>query len=75
MISPTNKWSDRDCQSKPSDLLCCLIGNHIRNWDSILSMAKFAYHNSINRTTGMSPFEIVTGYNARTPIDLISLYL
>ena len=55
------------------DLLHCLVGDHTRNWDSILSMAEFAYNNSINRTTRMSPFEIVTGYNPRTPIDLIPL--
>ena len=54
-------------------LLRCLAGEHINNWDQILSMAKLAYNNSVNRSTGRSPFEIVTGLLPRKPIDLIPL--
>lgn len=36
-------------------------------------MAQFAYNNSVNRSIGMSPFEVVSGYKPRTPIDLIPL--
>lgn len=53
----------------------CLVGDHTKNWDSILSMAGFAYNNLINRMIGMSLFEIVTGYNPRTPIDPIPLLI
>ncbi|KAH7533662.1 hypothetical protein FEM48_Zijuj04G0155400 [Ziziphus jujuba var. spinosa] len=38
-------------------------------------MAEFAYNSSINRSTGRSPFEIVTGMLPRKPIDLVPLPL
>ena len=34
-------------------------------------MAKFAYNSSVNRTTCLSPFEIVTDFKLRQPIDLV----
>lgn len=54
-------------------LLRCLIGDHLRSWDGIISTAEFVYNSSVNKTTGMSPFEIVTGYRSTAPIDLISM--
>ncbi|XP_071909815.1 uncharacterized protein [Coffea arabica] len=36
-------------------------------------MAEFAYNSSVNRLTGYSPFEAVTGNNPRKPIDLLPL--
>jgi len=36
-------------------------------------MAEFAYNSSVNRTTCFSPFEIVTGFRPRQPIDLVPL--
>ena len=47
------------------NLLRYLVGEHARNWDSILPIAQFAYNNSVNRTIGMSPFEVVHGYKVR----------
>ena len=47
------------------NLLRCLVGKHINNWDTILPQAEFAYNSLVNRTTGMSPFEIVIGYNPK----------
>ena len=35
--------------------------------------AEFSYNNSINRSTGKSPFQIVNDYSPRTPIDLVPL--
>ncbi|PKA61678.1 putative mitochondrial protein [Apostasia shenzhenica] len=55
------------------DLLRCLVGDHTSSWDLVLLMAEFAYNSSVNRSTGMSPFMIVTGYEPRKPIDLIEL--
>uniref|UniRef100_A0A2N9IHN7 Integrase catalytic domain-containing protein n=1 Tax=Fagus sylvatica TaxID=28930 RepID=A0A2N9IHN7_FAGSY len=55
------------------NLLRCLVGDHARTWDSILPIAQFAYNNSINRTIGMSPFEVVHGYKARKPLDLFPM--
>ena len=49
------------------------MGEHARTWDSILQIAQFAYNNSVNRTIGMSPFEVVHGYKARKPLDLLPM--
>ena len=36
----------------------------------VLVQAEFAYNNSINRSTGKTPFEIVTGMHPRGLSDL-----
>jgi hypothetical protein len=56
-------------------LLRCLIDDHATSWDLILLQVKFAYNNSVNRTTGSSPFQLVYGMTPRTPLDIISLPL
>ena len=38
-------------------------------WDEVLSVTEFAYNSSINRSTGLSPFQVVTWYRPRKPID------
>ena len=55
------------------NLLRCLMGDSPGNWDLVLPQAEFAYNNSTNRSTGMSPFEIVHGYKLRKPSNLIPL--
>ena len=55
------------------NLLRCLVGEHPKNLDLILPQAEFAYNNSVNRSIGMSPFEVVHGYKPRKPTDLIPL--
>ena len=55
------------------NLLRCLIRESLENWDLLLPHAKFAYNNSVNRSTGKSPFEIALGYKPRRPVDLIPL--
>ena len=54
-------------------MLRCLVRVKQGVWDFILSTAKFAYNNSINRSTYKSPFQIVNGYSPRTPINLVPL--
>lgn len=54
-------------------LLRCLVSENLKAWDSVLSTAEFAYNNSVNRTTDMNPFEIVTSYIPRTPINFIPM--
>jgi hypothetical protein len=55
------------------NLLRCLVSDHNRNWDLILPTTQFAYNSSINRSIGMSPFEVVHGYKPRKPLDLLSM--
>ena len=55
------------------NLLRTLVGEHLRDWDLKLSTAKFAYNNSINRTIGLSPAEVVYGFKSKQPIDLIPM--
>jgi hypothetical protein len=57
------------------NLLRCLVQDHTPTWDLLLPQAEFAYNNSVNRSTGRSPFEVVTGTTPRTPVDLLSLPL
>jgi len=38
-----------------------------------LPMAEFAYNGYVNRSTGLSPFEIVTEFKRRQPINLIPM--
>src|SRR4051812_30294515 len=54
-------------------LLRSFIGKSIRQWDLLLPQVEFAYNNSINRTTGCSPFEIVYGVMPTTPLDLVPI--
>lgn len=53
-------------------LLRCLVSENLKAWDIVLFTAGLAYNNSVNRTTGLSQFEI--GYKLRAPIDLISMF-
>ena len=55
------------------NLLRCLMGKANRNWDSILPVAQLAYNNSVNRSIGASPFEVVHGYTPRKPLDLLPM--
>jgi hypothetical protein len=42
-------------------LLRSLVTEHHSQWDHILSHAEFSYNDSLNRSTGKSPFQIVYG--------------
>ena len=52
------------------NLLRCLVGDKPKGWDLILPQEEFAYNNSINRSTGRSPFQIVYGSSPRTTLEL-----
>ena len=54
-------------------LLHCLVSEHTRNWNLILPHAEFAYNDSVNRSTGLSPFKIVTSRRPRKPVDLVPM--
>ena len=55
------------------NLLHCIVCDHLTTWDQVLPMAEFTYNNLINRSTGISPFEAVTGTRPRLPVDFVSL--
>jgi len=44
------------------------VGECLTAWDTVLPVAEFTYNSSINKSTGLSPFEIVD-----QPIDLLPL--
>lgn len=55
------------------NLLRCLAKDNIRQWDLALPQAKFAYNNTVNRSTGKSPFHTVYGRNPNHVLDLVDI--
>jgi hypothetical protein len=47
------------------DLLRILVTEHHSQWDQILAQSEYAYNDSLNISTGKSPFQIVYGMNTR----------
>jgi antitoxin component of RelBE/YafQ-DinJ toxin-antitoxin module len=50
--------------------LCTFINGSQDNWDDLLPMAEFAINSSVNISTGVTPFKMIYGKDARLPIDL-----
>jgi len=53
-------------------LTAILKGNH-KTWDEYLPHIEFAYNRVVHKTTQLSPFEVVYGFNPLSPKDLIPL--
>jgi len=53
-------------------LKAVLKGNY-KSWDEYLPHIEFAYNRVVHRTTKLSPFEVVYGFNPLTPLDLLPL--
>ncbi|XP_022896340.1 uncharacterized protein LOC111410306 [Olea europaea var. sylvestris] len=53
------------------NLLQSLVKKNLENWDSIPPTVHIAYNNSMNRSLGLNPFEVVYSYKSRRPLDLI----
>ena len=49
-----------------------LKGNH-KSWDQYLPHIEFEYNRVVHKTTKISPFEVVYGFNPLTPLNLIPL--
>jgi hypothetical protein len=47
------------------DLLRSVVTEHHSSWDNILPQADFAYNDSVNRSIGQSPFQVVYGMQPR----------
>jgi len=56
-----------------SQLLLVVIQKNLKSWEECLPFVEFAYNRTVHLTTGFSPFEIVYGFNSRTPMNLIPL--
>lgn len=56
--------------SSLGNLLRSLFEDHRGSWDKKLCQAKFAFNHYVNRSMGLSPFQIVYGFNPRAPVDL-----
>jgi hypothetical protein len=55
------------------NILRSLVGGNPRQWDRVLAQAEFAYNDSPNRSTGMSPFQILYGMHPRGVSELQDL--
>jgi hypothetical protein len=55
------------------DLLRSLVTEHHNQWDHILPQMEFIYNDSLNRSTGQSPFQIVYGMQPRGVSELKDL--
>ena len=51
------------------NLVLCGYWNHIK----YLPHIEFAYNRVVHKTTNISPFEVVYGFNPLTPLDLLPL--
>jgi hypothetical protein len=51
-------------------LVRSLVTEHHSQWDHILPKAEFSYNDSLNRSTGKSPFQIVYGMQPRGVYEL-----
>jgi hypothetical protein len=55
------------------DFLRSLVTEHHSSWDNIFPQAEFAYNNSVNRSTGKSPFQVLYGTQPRGVSELREL--
>ena len=54
-------------------MLRSMIGENPKQWDKVLSQAEFAYNDSPNRSTRMSPFQILYGMHPREVCEICEL--
>ena len=55
------------------NLLRCLTKEYGQQWDQLIGQAEYAYNDTVNRSTGKSPFEIVYGLHPRGVYELRDL--
>ncbi|GJU33492.1 putative reverse transcriptase domain-containing protein [Tanacetum coccineum] len=54
------------------NLLRCLVGDHVKEWDQKLCQSEFSHNHAVNRSTGFSPFQVVYSAQPRGPLDLMT---
>eukprot|EP00794_Sanderia_malayensis_P021472 gene21472-biopygen4070 len=52
------------------DMLASIASAHKDDWDIWVSLVAYAYNTSVHESTGFSPYELVFGREARTPLEL-----
>ncbi|KAI0529675.1 hypothetical protein KFK09_002229 [Dendrobium nobile] len=55
------------------NMLRCVVQEHPKLWDELLSQAEFAYNSMTNRSTGRSPFSVVYTKEPNHTVDLAVL--
>ena len=56
-----------------STMLRAIMRGRHKSWDEYLPHIEFAYNRVVHKTTNISPFEVVYGFNPLTPLDLLLL--
>jgi hypothetical protein len=72
---PQSYWQIEVTYRSLGNLIRSSVGNNHKQWEQVLSHAKFAYNWSRNMSMKMSPFEIVNGQNPNSILNLIPLPL
>ena len=54
-------------------LLRVLDKKSIKGWDELLGHVEFAFNRTPSKATSLSPFQVVSGYNPRTPLDVVPI--
>ena len=52
------------------DMLSAFVSEHSHDWDMWIDIIVYAYNTSTHESTGISPYELVFGRTARTPLEL-----
>ena len=52
------------------EMLSAFVSQHQDDWDIWVSVVAYAYNTSTHEATGFSPYELVFGRTARTPIEI-----
>lgn len=65
----TDGQSERTNQTL-EDMLRAYVSQYHDDWDEHLGLAEFAYNDSVNATTGQTPFYLMRGRHPLTPLTL-----
>ncbi len=53
------------------DMLSKCVSDNQKDWDTYLPLLNMAYNSAKNKSTGYSPYELMTGRQMRLPADLL----
>ena len=73
LLSPQTDGQTEVVNRILGNTLRSLLGDHPKQWDKVLTQDKFAYKDCPNRSTGLSPFQILYGMHPRRVLELRDL--